>query len=267
MTNNVMLESEIAQLTTHHTDSVKLIQITDTHIQEQGEDNFDGFDTNASLKLVIEAIQENETELDCLLITGDLVHHPTEQSYQKLADILLGFTLPIFCLPGNHDNPEMMDYVLGKNGFDTSKIIQANNWQIILLNTHLMGEHSGEMTEEEYQFLETALDESKDSNVLIALHHHPISINSSWMDSMMLKNPEKLLKLIEQHKQVKGVIWGHIHQQFETKINEVHFLGSPSTCIQFKPEVTAYEADSKTPGYQGLSLLENGSIKSKVIYL
>ncbi len=262
-----IIESNTAELTTHHTDVFKLIQITDTHIQEKGTDLFNGFDTSASLQQVIKALQENETDADCLLITGDLVNVPTEAAYQELADILASVKKPVFWLPGNHDNPELMDYVLGKNSFDTCKIIQANNWRVILVNSHLMGEHAGEITEEEYHFLETALNESKESNILIALHHHPISINSLWMDSMMLTNPEKLLELIEQHKQVKGVIWGHIHQQFEMVINEVHFLGSPSTCIQFKPKATAYEADKKSPGYQSLNMFNSGNIKSKVIYL
>ena len=262
-----MPDFETVQLTTHHTDSFKLIQITDTHIQAKDEDNFSGFDTNESLRQVIQAIQENETDVDCLLITGDLVHNATEQAYQELADILVKVTLPVFCLPGNHDIPEMMEYVLGKNGFDMSKIIQANNWQIILLNSHLLGEHAGEISNEEYEFLETALEESKEANVLIALHHHPISINSTWMDSMILSNPEKLLELINQNKQVKGVIWGHIHQQFETEINEVHFLGSPSTCIQFKPGATSYARDKKTPGYRRLTMKDDGRLMSKIVHL
>ena len=84
-------------------DAIKIIQITDTHILEDDAPSFYDFDTSASLNKVIECINQNEQDADLILLTGDLVHQPTETTYQKLADYLSALKTPLYCLPGNHD--------------------------------------------------------------------------------------------------------------------------------------------------------------------
>ena len=99
--------------------------------------------------------------------------------------------------------------------FDTGKILNIGSWLIILLDSRLENEHSGELTDTELEFLRTTLESNTDKHCLIALHHHPVSINSPWMDSMILKNTDDFLKVVDEFDNVRGIIWGHIHQRFE----------------------------------------------------
>ena len=101
---------------TKMSDRINIIQITDTHILDDGAPSFNDYDTSASLMRVIHKILESESDADLILLTGDLVHEPTKTSYQKLADHLSILTTPILSLPGNHDAPELMRYVMGANG-------------------------------------------------------------------------------------------------------------------------------------------------------
>ncbi len=248
-------------------DRLNIIQITDTHILDDGAPSFNEYDTSASLMRVVSKIMETESDVDLILLTGDLVHEPTKTSYQKLADHLSVLTAPILSLPGNHDAPGLMKYVMGANGHDTGNLIKFDNWLIILLDTCVRGEHSGELSSAELEFLQISLKANLDSHCLIALHHHPVSINSSWMDAMSLVNAKDFLNIVNEYKQVRGIIWGHIHQEFEDEIAGVKLLGTPSTCLQFKPGSTEFAVDDKTPAYRKLTLKKDGSISSNVIYL
>lgn len=249
--------------------SIKLIQITDTHILDEGMNprSFDGFDTSVSLKKVVAKVRTDENNADCIILTGDLVHEPSVNAYQKLADNLSTLTIPIISLPGNHDDPEMMKYVMGENGFNTANLHQLGNWLLILLNSKLEYEHSGELTKSELEFLKSTLEQNPDKHCLVALHHHPVSINSPWMDSMILNNADDFLNIVDKFTHVRGIIWGHIHQKFESKRGDVLLLGTPSTCKQFKPKAKVYAVDSKAPGYRNIELTDDGKIKTEVIYV
>ncbi len=257
----------IIELKTNVPETINIIQITDTHILDVGAPSFNDYDTSASLIKVIEEIKENESDTDLILLTGDLVHEPTETSYQKLADYLSVLTIPILCIPGNHDDPGLMNYIMGANGYDTGKLISSGRWLIILLNTCLIGEHSGELSDTELDFLRSSLESNLDNHCLIALHHHPVSISSSWMDAMDLINAEEFLNIVDDFDHVRAIIWGHIHQEFELDRNNVKLLGTPSTCLQFKPESDVFAVDEKPPAYRKLMLKNDGTVDSSLIYL
>ena len=158
------------------TSSIKLIQITDTHILDDGPKPkaFNDFDTSVSLKQVVTKIKTDEPDTDCVVLTGDLVHEPGKNAYQKVADHLSPLTIPLMSLPGNHDDPQTMEYIMGENGFDTGKLLNINSWLLILLNSRLENSHSGEFTEAELAFLRRTLESNTNKHCLIALHHHPV---------------------------------------------------------------------------------------------
>jgi Icc protein len=263
------LEKSITQLSTGDNQQITLIQITDTHILDDGVQprSFEDFDTSESLKSVVTKIGTDENNADCIILTGDLVHEPGKNAYQKVADQLSPLTIPVMSLPGNHDDPQMMKYILGENGFDTGKLLNIGSRLIILLDSRLENEHSGELTDTELEFLRTTLESNTDKHCLIALHHHPVSINSPWMDSMILKNADDFLNVIDDFNNVRGIIWGHIHQKFKSKRNDILLLGTPSTCKQFKPKVEAYAVDNKPPAYRKIELFDDGKIKTQVVYI
>lgn len=255
-----------AEVIIKSSDSIKIIQITDTHILDNSASSFNDFDTSASLLQIIESINNNEADADLILLTGDLIHEATKNAYQKLADHLSALSLPIFYLPGNHDNPELMNSIMAFNGHAAIKTFKAGQWSIILLNTCVKGEHRGELSRSELTFLRATLEMNSSSHCLIALHHHPVSIKSEWMDAMGLTNAKDFFKIIDDFEHVRGVIWGHIHQEFEIRRNNVTLLGSPSTCIQFKPMSQSFTLDEKPPAYRKLVLQDNGTLNSKAIY-
>ena len=157
-----------------------------------------------------------------------------------------------------------MRYVMGANEHDTGNLTKFDDWSIILLDTCVRGEHSGELSANELEFLRTSLEDNLDSHCLIALHHHPVSINSSWMDAMSLVNATDFLKIVDEFKQVRGIIWGHIHQEYDDYRDGVRLLATPSTCIQFTAGSVKFSVEEKSPGYRWFEMMPNGDFSTEV---
>lgn len=82
---------------------------------------------------------------------------------------------------------------------------------------------------------------------------------------MAIDNPDPLFEIIDQAEQVRGMLWGHIHQTFEGQRGSVRLMGSPSTCVQFTPLSETFAVDEEPPGFRLLALLPNGEIRSQVV--
>jgi len=76
------------------------IQISDSHIDD--DKLVMGVDSQANLGAIVNMISDQN--YDVLLISGDLSHNGTLESYQKLRKILNPIETKIYVLPGNHDD-------------------------------------------------------------------------------------------------------------------------------------------------------------------
>jgi Icc protein len=85
------------------------------------------------------------------------------------------------------------------------------------------------------------------------------------MDAIALQNSADFLALVDRHPQVKLVLFGHIHQEFEHQRQGVTYLGSPSTCVQFQPNRREFGIDTQAqPGFRLLTLFPDGSYETRV---
>ncbi|MDY7023526.1 MAG: 3',5'-cyclic-AMP phosphodiesterase [Cyanobacteriota bacterium] len=244
---------------------IQVVQISDNHLFANPTQKMMGFTTADSLRVVLETIRQLRLDPDLFLVTGDLSHDETPASYQNLQDFLLPFETPVYWIPGNHDDLSVVDSILRTPPISREKTFTVQNWQFILLNSQYPGKVYGELTSKSLENLDFQLTQHPNQPTLIALHHPPVEINSQWMDNIRLRNAEDLFTVLDRHSQVKVVIFGHIHQVFETTRNGVRYLGCPSTCVQFQPEATELTLDDiATPGFRVLTLYPNGEYDTKI---
>lgn len=241
-----------------------ILQISDLHILSETEKILSGINTSHTFQQLLKQAHASHSNIDLTLVTGDLAQDPCKYSYQKIYKILEKYNSRTICLPGNHDEPALMQQFINGKQIDCSKQIQLKNWQIISLNSKKEGSEAGYLSRNELDYLNDSLTNTSDLNTLIAVHHHPTEIDSSWMDSMMIENSEALFELLKNQPQVKAIICGHIHQAFHTEKNNVLVFGTPSSCFQFAPNATKFTLDNKDPGYRILKLHANGMIESNI---
>jgi len=258
------LQNSTSMLTPSTADVVRLVQITDSHIFSEPEGRLLGLNTRQSFSSVCNKVKLAEQRPDCLLATGDLSQDSSPESYQYLAKQFDALNIDTLWVAGNHDKAEVIERYFVGNNISSNKHLLIGNWQIILLNSSVEGEVYGHLDESELQFMEDLLLKHSDKHALIVLHHHPVDIDCVWLDSLGVTENQNFLDLVKKNKNVKGVVWGHVHQEFDRMVDGARWLACPSSCVQFTPGSTDFSADTKAPGYRALELLSDGQIETKV---
>lgn len=246
--------------------ALRVIQLTDTHLRAVPGEPLRGGDPDASLRAVLAAIEADGFP-DLFLLTGDLADDPVPAAYERLRDLIGNTGVPAWCLPGNHDDHDVMRAELNRDGLATPRARRVNGWLFVLLDSTVPGETGGELGAAELAALASAVSSYPEEPALIALHHPPVALGSAWIDALGLVDAEALFEVIEDNPNVRAVIWGHAHQQWEGQWDNVHLFGTPSTGIQFKPGVDEYVHDTRPPAWRELLLQADGTVESTVRWL
>lgn len=244
--------------------SFSIAQLTDIHLFVDEKQELLGLRTIQSFQAVIERLQHLQPQLDLLLLTGDLSQDGTPESYENIQNLLSPLAKPTYWLAGNHDCISAMQQVLNRAPFSPHKAFTHKGWNFLLINSGVPGYVHGYLSQEKLNWLDFALEIMGDRPTLVALHHPPFRLNSDWLDTSTLQNSKELFAVLDRHPQVKLVLFGHIHQEFHCQRNGVHYLGSPSTSIQFQPQSANFSLDPQKPGFRLLNLHPEGRWETKI---
>ncbi len=249
-------------MTSKHT----IIQISDTHLFGDKSRRINGFNSYSNLNKILSHIKTTFEKADCLMVTGDLSQDGTFESYQHIANLLNKIGIKYYLMPGNHDDVESINKV-----FDFKWIIDNVDYSIELgdyllccIDSTLYQRDEGAFSEEQLIRFENRLKKNKDKHTIVFMHHHPLKSISPWMDGMMLINYEKFNSVIEKYPQIQAVLYGHIHQVFESNINGTFYGSVPSTAYQIHPKTEVFTMDTVSGGYRVIEL-ENGKFNSKIV--
>ena len=248
---------------------INLLQISDCHLTKDADSDLLGVVTRESFTAVMGRINADIGSGICpapeyILATGDIAQDASPEAYKYFQKAVDTLGVPSRWFPGNHDDRDIMRATL-KDGSELEQLVRVGNWQIILLDSSVSGAVHGHLREEDLALLEKTLAERPDLHSLISFHHHPVDIGSSWLDNIGLKNRDALFDIIDRHDNVRAILWGHIHQNFEAQRESVRLMATPSTCIQFTPKSHDFGVEAVAPGYRWLKLYANGELESEVV--
>ena len=245
---------------------MKIAQITDLHLIEDKNGKINDVNTFQSASDVVNHLSKNHKPIDYLIITGDISDDGTNQSYNHLNKILSPIDTKIFLIPGNHDSIDNLDTFRASISSQNKFVIENDDWLIFMFDTKKPNSPNGQLKIREIDLFASTINEHPDKNIIVFLHHHPVMIGSASMDKMIIENSSMLLDIVNRNNRIKGVFWGHIHNVFESKINNAILLSSPSTCFQSKPNSKTFTIDKdSSPGYRIINLDSRGAISSEVI--
>lgn len=249
----------------HNGGPVKIVQITDCHLGDLPGTALLGMDTDHSLQCVVNLVKEERGHIDLLLGTGDLSDQGANAAYHRLKEYFGQLTQHSFWLPGNHDAREELTAVCEGTRHFANEVL-VSGWQIILLDSQIPGEVGGELGAHQLTLLEQCLVRAAAAGLhtLICMHHQPVAVGSAWIDEQMVADADEFFKLIGQHSCVKGIVWGHVHQQIDGDWQGIALLATPSSCVQFAPGAVEFKVDDQAPGYRWLDLHADGTIQTGV---
>tara|TARA_R110001599_G_scaffold353459_1_gene592513 strand:- start:218703 stop:219542 length:840 start_codon:yes stop_codon:yes gene_type:complete len=253
------------QTISHSGDSVRIVQLTDTHLCKVQGGTLLGMDTDHSLQAVIDLVKAERPVMDLLLGTGDLSDQGALEAYRRLQQYFAQLTEVNCWLPGNHDDRANMAAV-ADHPLRLCREVRVGRWQVLMLDSQVPGEVGGKLGTVELALLEDALTAAAAEELysLVCLHHQPVKIGCEWLDEQMVADAPAFFSILDRFPGVRGLLWGHVHQQVDRQQGGVQLMATPSTCVQFAPGSAGFKADSAAPGYRWLELLPDGSLQTGV---
>src|SRR5262249_40366568 len=150
-----------------------------------------GVKTNESLKAVLDLVKQNEKDIDLIILSGDLSQDGSKESYMRLANLMKPFQVPIYYVPGNHDDPKTMAHVFPRETISAHRHIVLKNWHLILLNSQKVGAVEGYMDQSQLNYLQHCLQTYPEHHAMVIFHHQPVPVGSEWLDKLGLTNADE----------------------------------------------------------------------------
>src|SRR5690349_7668948 len=94
-----------------------IAQITDFHIKARGRLGYRVVDTASCLAAAVAAVVALDPRPDVVVATGDLTDFGRPEEYELLAELLAPLPMPVYLVPGNHDERETMRRACTTHGY------------------------------------------------------------------------------------------------------------------------------------------------------
>lgn len=242
---------------------MRIIQITDLHIGQEGEDTF-GIDVRQNLLNILELVKEMQP--DHLIVSGDLCFQdPAESIYEWVKEQLDAVAIPYDLLSGNHDHPGMMAAVFGKEELLKNGELyfsrQLGNQPLLCLDTT-----TGVVSDTQLSWLEERLSEQTDDSLLF-MHHPPMLSRVPHMDrKYALHNREELQKVLFEFDFTIHVFSGHYHVDKTVFLKNILLYITPACFFQIDQHKEEFQVDHHRPGLREI-VLEDRKILTTVKYV
>jgi len=210
---------------------LKFIHLSDTHIKDDIFELY-GLNPTQRLEAAIYSINKNHTDADFVVITGDLTDRGEIKAYENLKKICDKSVVPVIKLIGNHDSRENFLEIFPKNFQDEGfiqDVMHINDNALIFLDTKIPNTHSGDMCEKRFEWLEKKLEENKDKNVFLFMHHPPMNVGIGYMDKIGFISSNRLNELLKNYSNIKHMFFGHLHRAVSGVWCNIPYLGVRGT--------------------------------------
>jgi 3',5'-cyclic-AMP phosphodiesterase len=237
---------------------MRIVQLSDPHVRIPGDPLAGRVETLPYLERAISAVERLRPRPDLVLLTGDVVDTGTAAEYRLARTALERLTLPLFLLPGNHDERggcrEHLGAWLGEVRADDSLAYLVDRFpvRVVALDSVIPGRGEGRLGSDQLEWLSRQLAAGRERPALLALHHPPFEVGIGFMDRLGLTDSEELARVIAGYPQVIGVVAGHVHRTVLGRVGPAVALTAPSTAHQIPLDLTPDGPETfvfEPPGY------------------
>ncbi len=243
---------------------MRIVQISDIHLYGDKQQNLLGVKTFESFVAVVNLLKADKNKPDMIILTGDMAQDHSEQAYRNMVDVLKEFTVPIYFVAGNHDNPDIIERLFPMNNISDKKNIVFDHWNIILLNSQIPGRVEGCLNVSQLNYMQACLQAYPHHHAIVMFHHQPIPVGSTWLDQYILTNANEFWRLVKNFPQLRTIFFGHVHQVHEGQKQGVNYYSAPATCIQFMRKSHDFALENLNPGYRWIELSPEGELKTGI---
>ena len=200
---------------------------------------------------------------DFVLHTGDIVSAPDARRYVLARDLLSQIKAPVYYIPGNHDESEMLQRIFLQRETVQPTLhyeLDINGVQIVCLDsTGPAQQPSGMVSTQQLDWLRVICEAQDPRPLVVAVHHNVIPTGVPWLDDYMrMANGDDLHAILCSARQrLRGVFYGHIHQQTQTWRDGIVYSSVLSSWYQLHAwpgqADTVFELDAE-PGFSVVTI-------------
>ena len=235
-----------------------LAQFSDPHIGARHAHLPHGSAPEDTLGRAVAALLAGSVPPDGLVISGDLVERGTREEYAEVRRLLAPLACPVYLMAGNHDDRSALRAAFPEHGYlHAGEFIQyafdAADWRVIVLDSLDPGRSSGRLCAARVTWLEEALADAGERDVMLFVHHQPFETGVTHVDASRLLGAEALAGVVRAHGRVGRIVCGHVHRAMQATWAGVPVTTCPSAFFQFLPDFrdnSRYAPGAEAPGYQ-----------------
>lgn len=219
---------------------VKIIQITDLHIDVEGEFPFD-IDVRKNFLKIINKIQHLEP--DHLVISGDLCYRDgDERIYNWIKKVVETAEIPFSVISGNHDNSAILAKSFGLEHLMTDEELfyakKIGKTTFLFLDSS-RGYHSAK----QLTWLKRQLKNAK-NDLFVFMHHPPILAGVPFMDEKYpLQDINAVQEIFFTYPKNINIFTGHYHVEKSIRIHNLLIQITPSLFFQIDQESPEFKVD------------------------
>jgi Icc protein len=245
---------------------MKIIQITDLHLVP-GKQDMHGVNPYERLCECVEDIQQNHTDAELCVISGDLAHKGEIGAYKDLSEILARLSIPYRLMVGNHDDRKNLRSVFPGTDADSDGFIQSSVdlevGRLIFIDSMERGERFGTFCQKRAKWLTDQLEGCAGRPAYLFMHHPPFNIGLPYIDGMRMQLGADLLsETIAPFSNIRHLFLGHVHRPVAGSWRGIPFSIFRGTAHQvaLRMEETEFLVRSHEPPAYGVILINSESV-------
>ena len=242
-----------------------LVQLSDPHI---GADWAEG-DPTARFAAAVRSVRALGRP-DAVLVSGDLADHASDAEYEVVHELLDSLGVPIYVLPGNHDDRQALRRhfeVPGANGEPVQYSSDLGRLRLVVLDSTRPGKDPGSLDGGRLRWLDAELAAAPEIPTIVAMHHPPILTGVPVWDDLGLPLSDRrgLRDVVRRHPQVCRVVGGHVHRMMSADLAGCPVVTVPSTYVQARLNFDAQEIELRPePAGFGVHVMVDDGLTSHI---
>lgn len=213
---------------------VRIALLSDTHIPQDATNEYRSFRPVENLRKLIPQVVSSKP--DVAIINGDAARLTGEiEDYKALRSLItpLAKECPIHIGLGNHDDRKNFFEVFpsDRTGLLAQKhvsLIAFDNLRVVVLDSLLyVDKVAGLLGKAQRTFIAEFLEQAEPAPTVFLVHHSLGDGDGDLLDF------ERLFRILQPHRHVKAIFYGHSHRYHIEKREHIHLINLPAVGYNF----------------------------------
>ena len=238
---------------------MRVIQITDLHIGQEGEDTY-FVDVRENFRRIIAAVQERRP--DYLVLSGDLCYSQGDLGiYAWVKEWVDQLKIPYEVIAGNHDDSQLLTQAFQRQAdYQPDGLYFGRNWggrPVLFMDTSTYQVEAPQL-----EWLQQQLQQLQ-GDVILFIHHPPLLVGTPFMDNNhSLKDRDPLQDILCAYPGNIDIFCGHYHVERTVRWKNLLVHLTPSCFFQIDSNAEDFKVDHYRIAFREISILPDSTISS-----